>query len=412
MTPSATGDAPETPVAPRLYARTRNSRIKAYLRPVVAAGLVAGMLYVIRGNTPGGWAIVGLAVLITVAGTWAIYGVANASRESFTLGPDWLEYTTYSSSRVYTQDEIDSFETVSADLVFIYFKTPTDSFISFDDGIEHAGEIRRWLNARYLNRQAVQKQQTVVQAQAAQAAVLTRPELGSTPRARSRSFKRLRRLANGLNVAGYLTFLGIWLPPEASEWTIIAGLLLPLATIAALWAYPTLLRLDGEKSNGHPGVVSAFLVPSLTLVLVQLATNLVSYRPLWPVAGAAALATAGLLVFGSRHFLRRPQPPISLGLLILVLAALYGFGASAAVNQQFDAAPAKQFPVRVLARREETARYQNSYYLTTERWGYATNTTTLRVSYHVYARTETDSLVRISLHPGFLGIPWYEASMQ
>ena len=396
------------PVIPRHYGRTRTSRLKAYARPVIAVALVAGMLYAIRGNTPGGWSIIGLALLIISTGTWAIYGVLNASHESFTIGPDWLEYTTYTSNRVYSQEEIDSYETVSDNLIFIHFKNPDNTYISFDNGIAGAEEIKQWLAARVSDRKQTRKAKATAQEQAARQEVLATPALGATAPERTWALKRLRRMTAVLNLAGALCFFCIWLPPETSSWAYLAGLLLPLLVIAALWRYPTVLRLDGDKQNGHPGVASAFAFASAGLLLKYLSTNKISYAPLWPLAGAAALATAGMLVFGSRHFLWRPKPAIGLGLLILPLAAMYGFSAIGIVNQQYDAGATRHFTVRVLERQESKSRYHHSYYLTTEPWSDAPGTTKPEVSYSVYARTEQDSLVHVALHPGLLGAAWYE----
>lgn len=411
MNTSAAEVAAGQPTVPQQYGRTRTSRLKAYTRPVVAVALVAGVLYAIRGTAPGGWSIVGLALLITLAGPWAIYGVLNATHEYFTIGPDWLEHTTYTTYRVYEQQELDSFESVSDTLTFIYFKSPENTFISFDDGIEGAATIRQWLAARVDDRKQIQKKRTAAQEQAAQTAVLATPELGATAPERTQTLKRLHRLATGLNVAGGLCFFGLWLPPAASNGAYLAGLLLPLATVAALWRYPTLLRLDGDKQNGHPGVTSAFVFPSAGLLFAQLSTNVVSYQPLWPLAGAAAVATAGLLAFGSRHFLRH-SAAVGLVLLILPLGALYGFAASAVVNRQYDTGPATHVAVRVLERRESSSRYQNFYYLTTEPWNDHPATAQPQVSYAIYARTATDSLVHVALHPGLLGTAWYEVSME
>ena len=410
MNPSSTDTAAEQPAGSRHYARTRMSQLTTYIFwPIVALTILSGTLYARQVMKLGRWPVLGLGLLLVVVVVWGFRAIRNAPHESFTIRPDSLEYTTYSSSNIYPLNALHSYTTYRDGTISIRLKGRKSSFISLSDNITGFEEIKQWLAAHYSDRRKVEEAKVATQEREARTAVLAMPDLGTTPKVRIHAMKHLRRITAALNVAGGLTLVFLWFPIAAGrEWIIMAGLLMPLAAIGALLLYPTVLRLNGNKTNGYPGVTSAFLLPTLGLLVQTLAANIISYQLLWPVVGAVALVVGGLLTVASRYFLWRAKPAIGLGLLIGLAATGYSLGATAMVNTGYDSAAPAHLQVRVLERQRFRHRGNDSYFLITEQWSTNEDANHLDVNERVYSRTEHDSVVTIALHPGLLEAPWYE----
>lgn len=398
----------------REYGRTRASRIRVYLiNPAVSLGLLAAALYGIHGNSPGGWAMLGLAVLITVLGLWLRVSLGNAANECIALGPDLLEYTDYSGTRSFTPDDIKGYKTTKNDAyTSIVFKNSANMEILINSNFEHHQEITQWLVARYSDQRLVAARNEKQRVRQIKQNLLANPTIGTSSKERKNALGSAQRLAYWLNGAGVLTALVLWIPPQPSEWGIMAGVLVPLVAIGALWWFPHLLRVDGSDDNGYPSLLLAFILPSIGLWASSNSYyEVLSYTHMWPIATAVSLLILLPLAWGSRRFLWQPKLNLKLAALLLPLAFLYGYTTCSMANVQYDTAAGRTFTAQVLSSRVSNGRHQNFYYLTLSAWGPFRQPNELAVSHHVYRNAHAGDDVPMVLYPGLLGVPWYRVRL-
>ena len=443
MFPAESSSSP--PASPiREYGRTRLSRISAYvLQPAIGVGIIAAFLYYIRGTSPGGWSALVLALLIILIGCWVAFGFANAGTECFTLAPNQLEYTDRSGTRTYAPDDIASYSTNARhSVIYIHFKDPTTKDISFGSSIERYREIEQWLAACCRDRVPVATpapgpqlataaaptelpvaapppDEKLVAARAKRERIrqvkkdlLANPDIGVNGDERLRALTQAQRIARWLNGLGVVTGLYLWMLPEPTEWSIMAGLVVPLVAVGTLWWYPRLLRLDGSDENGYPTVMLAIGAPIAGLWISSYSYyEVLAHGPLWPFVAAVALLLLLLLVGGSRRFLRQPDLNFTLASLVLAVVLLYSYIACAMANVAYDTSAGQVFNTRVLSRSMSHSKYQDFYTLKLSAWGPVATANESSVSYHVYKHAEEAAGVCVVVHPGFLGMPWYRVEL-
>ena len=401
---------PPANTAVREYGRTRASRLRAYIvNPAISLGLLAAALYGIHGDSPGGWAVLGLGVLIIALGIWLRISLGNAANEHFTLGHDLLEYTNYSGTRSFTSDDIQGYKTSEGNAyIDIQFKNSANLNISFDSAFEHHQEITQWLMDRYSDQRLVSARKAEQHVRALKQSLLANPTLGTSSEERQNALRSAQRIARWLNGAGVLTALSLWFPPEPPEWAIMAGLLVPLVAIGALWWLPHLLRVDGSDDNGYPSVLMALGLPGIAIWFSSSSYyKILNYATMWPIAIAVSVLVLLLLAGGSRQFWRLPKLNLTLAVLLPLLAFLYGYTTCSIANVQYDTSAGRTFTAQVLSVRMSSSRYQAFYSLALSAWGPLRQQNELSVSYHVYHNVHQGDDVPVVLHPGFLGVPWY-----
>ncbi|WP_158010937.1 hypothetical protein [Hymenobacter lapidarius] len=170
---------------------------------------------------------------------------------------------------------------------------------------------------------------------------------------------------------------------------------------------PHSLRIDEKQNSGYPSVVAAILFPCLGLSLRALFDyELISYALMWPVVGATAVGAGLLLAIGSRQFLFRPGSVASVGGTIVLLAGVYGYGASSVVNAVYDDSPAIEYSTQVLDKHISSGNH-TSYYLKVNAWEPVASAEDVQVSSEYYNHVRTGQKVDIALHNGRLGVPWF-----
>lgn len=240
-----------------------------------------------------------------------------------------------------------------------------------------------------------------------EASILADASLGVTEQQRAAKLQAARRVATALNVAGAVVAAWLLLRPVPYQPAVAAGLLLPLLVVAALWRYQGLLWINDEKNSPYPSVGMALLLPTPVLALRALLDgHVVSYQPLWPVAGGVAALMGLALLGGSQAFLQRRATRVGTIVGVGLATALYGFGATTTANVAFDATSPTVFRVRVLGKYERSGKMP-TFHLTVAPWGPFRTRQDVTVKYRRYTRTAVGSHVAVELRAGALGIPWY-----
>jgi hypothetical protein len=382
------------------YRTAKGWRIFVYVAvPLLVALFVALPFLMMGGKNPSVAVAVGFgAVSFGMAG-FMIYGLFETIRGGFTIGSREVSQVGALKTKTLALNEILGYR-IDDKYTRIYPKETSLHTIKIGYTTERYSEINHWLAARYPDLDQTETEQ-------ATAAILADDALGDTPEARATALGRAQQVARLLNIAGGAVTLWLFFYPTPYKWAIAAGLLLPALATAALWLLPRTLRIVEKKNGTYPTVTIAFIGPSLCLLIRTLSDQeLVSYAPLWSVAGAVAAGTAGLLAVGSRRFVFRPGETASVGFTIALLALLYGYGATLAINSVYDDGAATTFTPQVIDKHISSGK-TTTYHLRLKPWGPVPTAEDVQVSAACYRQVQPGQTVTVALLPGRLGVPWF-----
>ncbi|UOQ72531.1 hypothetical protein [Hymenobacter cellulosilyticus] len=242
--------------------------------------------------------------------------------------------------------------------------SPADPKIRIGYTSEQYSAMQQWFAAHYPNLD-VQEQQE------AAARLLQEEDLGRTVEEREATLATASQVAKVANIAGGLVAAWLFLEPQPYQWAIAAGLALPLLATVLLWLHRGVIRPDEVKNSAYPSITVAFLMPALALVMrVLMDFELLSYAPLWPVAGTVAVLVALLLLVGSQPFIARNDSRASLLLSCIAYAAVYGFAAVISYNCTFDESQGATYDVQILDKHKSSGK-TTTYYVKVSPWGRA-----------------------------------------
>lgn len=369
------------------------------LLPPLGLAFLALPFWLMQGKSQSAGSTAGFLGMGLGLAAFVGYWLADAARARVTTGPQYVSQTNAFGTKTLTLTEISGYRTDDK-RTRIYAKAAHRPTLSVAHTIERHQEIQQWLATSYpdLDRQETEQ---------ARARLLENDDLGRTPEERADALEAAGNTARTLNIAGGVVTAWLLFYPHPYEWAMGAGLLVPLLAAAALWRLPSVLRVDEEKNSGYPSVFIALLGPGFGLLWRALFDyELVSYARLWPVAGAAAVGAALVLAIGSREFLFRRDSGLRVGLTLVLLAGLYGYGATSAINATFDEAAPAMFTARVVSKRIDSGKHKTYHFKVTP-WGPMTITDDVRVTHEYYNQVVTGQSVVIALWPGRLGVPWY-----
>ena len=390
---------------PSEYRTAKGWRIFIYLTmPLLAALFLWLPFELMQGKNSSTALVLGSSIVCMGLVGGMLYGLMETAKWKLNIGQWQITETGTFKTKTLALDAIRGYRTDDK-YTRIYPRQQDQPVIKIGYTTERYQEIRLWLAGHYPNLDAVETEQATQE-------LLADVAIGATPEARAAAVHRATRVARVLNIGGFAVAAWLFFWPRPHGGAIAAGLLQPLLAIAALWAFPHTLRIDEKKNSGHPSLLAGFIMVSLILLVRGLFDyEVVDYAPLWPVAGLAAVAVAGALALGSRKFLALPTERLSVGMTLLVLAALYGYSATVLVNGAYDEAPAQEFAPRVTGMHSNSGK-TTTYYLTLEAWGPVPGGEDATVSHNYYRQVRVGQTVRVGLHPGRLGVPWYKVIEQ
>ena len=386
---------------PQEYRTAKGYRILIYLGgpPLVLLFLALPFLLANGNNAAPGYFIAGFAILGVGLSGFLAYGILETVKGRLVVQEQFVSQVGAFKTKTLAADEIKGFR-ADDKYTHIIPLNPQLPKLKIGHTTERYEEMQQWFASRYpdLNR---------VDLERATALLLEDHDLGRTSEERAEALAKATLAARTLNIAGGVVGAWLILFPTPYEWAILAGLLLPVLAAMALWFLPHSLRVDEKPNSGYPSVLIAILIPCLGLMLRALFDyELVSHAPMWPVVGATATGAALVLAMGSRQFLFRSGSVVSVGSTIVVLAFLYGYGASSIVNAVYDELPATEYSTQVLDKRISSGK-RTSYYLKVAAWGPVATAEDVEVSSEYYDQIQPGQQVDIALHNGRLEVPWF-----
>ena len=210
-----------------------------------------------------------------------------------------------------------------------------------------------------------------------------------------------------LNRASWVVAAGLLFYPKPYTILVTAGLLLPLAAIAAQWVYAGLLQPDEPDNSKTPSLGVALIVPAVGLfVRMMLDAELVRTAPIQPWAYSIGGGFAVLLLVACRKQLVGKQGDAGQAIIIFTAALLYGYSAPVAYNVAFDTSQPTHHTSVVLSK------YLNSdelpgFTARVQAWGPFPQPVAVHVGRAHYRQLTAGTRIRIRLMQGRLGLPWF-----
>jgi len=243
------------------------------------------------------------------------------------------------------------------------------------------------------------------------AEILHNPDFGGTVEERAAHLKRAHAIAWVLNGAGGLVSLWLLLAPdlvpEAYIWLIAAlAAMPPLAVLAVILSKGLYTIADipqkGAK-DAQPNLALFFLVPAVAIAARSLMDiDLLDWQQaaLYAVAGGLPVGIVAALVARSKqnHYSWIYLP---------VVACAWASAIVSNYDSLFDTAAPSVFQTQVLDRHKTTGKHE-SYHLKLGPWGPRTTAEDVSVAKGFYGMMSPGMTVCVQLHPGKLGVRWFE----
>lgn len=257
-------------------------------------------------------------------------------------------------------------------------------------------EIAEWLDSK--NIKDLEAEEKTTQAEA----LLTANELGENEDERVATLERASKWAKVANIGSLGVAAWAAFRPEPYDLTILVSLAYPLAAIYLVYHFPKALQFDGKEGDPVPNVASAFIFPTLAVILrAAFDWNILEWGAFW---APFVLSSGAILLLIIKSF-ARPIKPFDLCVYAASVAA-YGFAAVVLMNGVMDSSEAKRYKAAIVEKNESGGDVKTRTFALTP-WGSRLVEADVEVSSTVYARYEVGDQVQILVHSGWLGIPWY-----
>jgi hypothetical protein len=247
----------------------------------------------------------------------------------------------------------------------------------------------------------------VVAAAAIEAEVRNDLALGSTPEERLARFALAKQRARylGLAVSGLCLWSYLYPRPYALNVSLLAAL--PWVCIALVASRPGIFQLGGSQAGDkvRPDLAAAFMAPAALLGLrAFMDVHVVDWHELVPwAAGMAALLLFALI---------RVDPSASrrwATLMFVLVAGVYGFGASSLGNALLDRSSPDVYPTKVLGKHVSSGR-NRTYELRLAPWGQNAGPRDVTVSRSLFGEVEVGQTVCVNVHAGAIRVAWYSVN--
>jgi hypothetical protein len=387
--------------APRVYRLSTGRRAALLILSLLFGGLaVAGIWYFgaggrLRAGSPAIVLIADGSVFLLLSA----YLAAWMYRVRVTLWPDRIQYQHVFARRTLARHQILGYRRVrpsrGPEYIVLVPKSSSLRKMKIAKMYNFDGAFYSWINSL--------PDLDARDFRAAEQEIAANQQIGATPADRMEALTRGKRQAAVLTAIA--VGLGLWAVfyPNPYRFLMASLALLPWIAIALTLRSGGLFRLDARKNDPHPSLAAIFLMPGCVLALrVMTDMNLLDWRaPLYVSAaltcmlGAAAVLSDSSLKEAGRA-----------ALIVLLLSAAYGFGASMQINALLDHSPTTVYRAEITDMRVSHGRH-TSYNLYLAPWGPKLEPDHVTVSRRFYNSVSAGDSVCLALRSGALNIPWY-----
>ena len=212
-------------------------------------------------------------------------------------------------------------------------------------------------------------------------------------------------MAPALNVCAVIVTFGVLLPagiptsPEPYRVGILAVIALPWICLLVVWKSHGLFHLRSRSKDplSRSSLAIFFSIPTVVLIVRAFHYIFLDHAPVIKLAVVIAV----LLLLAARMADRTAKV-----IVLIILAAFYGYGVSAEANALFDNSTALTYRVSVRDKRMIPGK-SRSYRLYFNPWGPLPDLNSIDVSQQMFNRIQSGDTIKIALKQGALGAPWY-----
>ena len=215
----------------------------------------------------------------------------------------------------------------------------------------------------------------------------------------------------GLAIAGGVLGLVVafWRDGHHPAWQgVLASVLvltIPLVVLGLVLYSPA----SFETGRARRGVNGLIALPFVALLFSNLYHAQID--PYWPALPGALAAIVVLPLAWNVRNAPGLSSPLAMLTVVTLCAAVYGYGATAVADIQFDFSAGDVSQVQVLDKHEYHGRRSSSYQLYLPAWGPRTGPNSIEVSSATYRAINIGDSVCITLHPGAVGLPWFTSAV-
>jgi hypothetical protein len=219
------------------------------------------------------------------------------------------------------------------------------------------------------------------------------------------------RVCRLLNVVSLVLAVAVLAYPWPSQ--VLAGLLASVPVFAVVAAFAS----GGEITLGavagtidtRPTAVHSLWLPAVSLALYAYWVGPYMLRPMDVLWAGLIGCVASMVFILLADPIVRYSPPRCVPLIGVVF--IYAASVAPLINGLLDrAAPLGVSSAQVLEQHAKSGRATN-YYLGLSAWGPMRQATEVQVPWEVYKYASVGGLVCVTLHPGALGMPWYDIAL-
>ncbi len=361
---------------------------------LVAGGIYAAYLVFHQRN----WLLL-IVAAVAIGLAWLIY--YGTARVLLTIDESTVTYCNGFGTRSFLLDEIAGFRRGEKNGLLLVPKSGEKPMV-ISSALGGRRELEAWVEERY-------KDIDAESAAEVEEEVLHNERYGLTEEERGFRLKQARRIAAaGWTVAGTSFVLLFFLQWEF-EWLILITLIFPLAAVYLTWYYKGILRLYTTKGKPYPSLGWAVFIAEVAAWLVTDKLYSMYFMDVRSWEIVLALSVGVMLVWSAacRVAVAGEKYAFAIYCGLLLAAGLYSYTALVFTNCAYDHQKAAAFRVEISGKHLASGKY-TSYYLELSPWGSYTNGSEYKVSKTAYRSVKIGDSVRVYLHPGKWGMPWYD----
>jgi hypothetical protein len=169
----------------------------------------------------------------------------------------------------------------------------------------------------------------------------------------------------------------------------------------------TLVSITKEGKNYKYDVIDFIDMPAWAILLrVLIDFEYESFSSLI-IPGTVAFVLILVILFSTHKLIEeRIKNKGYVYLLLVFNIFLYSYGATYGVNCVYDNSKAEVYETQVISKRISTGKSKRRY-IKVEPWGSHREKEEITVSNEEYERIQSGDFIKIDVHKGLLGIPWY-----
>lgn len=338
--------------------------------------------------------VLGAAVLV-----FTLWALPKFTRYQIEIHPGFVRYQGAFSATELRIEDIEGYRLLPTQYIETLLLTPktrAHKKLQLALVYQRKPELLAWLAANLADLDLREQK-------AAMEEVLADANLGATETERRNRLANARKWTRTLNAIAYLALAwGIFRPHPYLQSMGLLIALPPIALLAVVLSRGA-IRFDGKKSEPHPTVAIAFIMPALALFLrAFLDWEILQFTDLVEpvlILGISLLAAVWLAAANLR---RSPAMLISAGLMGL----LYSYGSVVHINCAYDRSEPLVYESVVRDAHISKGR-STSYRITLRPFVDEIPSREMEVSKKVYLAHPVGSPIQIHVREGKLGIAWF-----